>query len=86
MLEKLKIRNFKAFGKKGFEFRLAPLTILVGPNGSGKSAVLEALGLMSQTAAGVSGNQNGFAWRGKWIDFGVNGEAALHTGNLNLEH
>lgn len=85
MLEKLKIRNFKAFGEQGFEFRLAPLTILVGPNGSGKSAVLEAVGLMSQTAARSSGTQSGFDWRGRWIDFGGNGEAALHSGSLTAE-
>ncbi|HEY1939570.1 MAG TPA: AAA family ATPase [Candidatus Angelobacter sp.] len=85
MLEKLKIRNFKAFGEEGAEFRLAPLTILVGPNASGKSAVLEALGLLSQTAARSGGTQSGFNWRGQWVDFGANGEAALHTGNLNAE-
>ena len=85
MLEKLKIRNFKAFGENGFEFRLAPLTMLVGPNGSGKSAVLEAVGLMSQTADGSSGSRNGFNWRGRWVDFGVNGEAAFHRGNPNAE-
>jgi len=85
MLEKLKIRNFKAFGEQGFEFRLKPLTILVGPNASGKSAVLEAVGLMAQTAARSSGTQSGFDWRGRWVDFGVNGEAALHSGNLNAE-
>lgn len=83
MLETLKIRNFKAFGEQGFEFHLAPLTILVGPNGSGKSAVLEALGLLSQTAAQSS--RSGFDWQGRWVDFGVTGEAGLHSGHLGAE-
>ena len=85
MIKKLKIRNFKAFGDKGHEFHFAPLTIFVGPNASGKSAVLEALGLMSQTAARVGGPRTGFEWDGRWVDFGVNGEAALHNGSNDAE-
>jgi predicted ATPase len=84
MLNKLSIQNFKAFGEPASEFKLSPLTILVGPNGSGKTAVLEALGLLAQTAA-EGYNQHGFKWRGKWVDFEPNGKSVFHDGDSEKE-
>lgn len=84
MLTRVIIQNFKAFGAPASEFKLSPLTILVGPNASGKTAVLESLGLLSQTAAERS-NQGGFKWRGQWVDFEPTGKAALHNGSPDLE-
>lgn len=84
MLKKLSIQNFKTFGASLVQLPLSKLTMILGPNGSGKTAILEALGLLSQTAARQS-NENGFHWRGKWVDFGGDGRAALHKGNLDAE-
>jgi predicted ATP-binding protein involved in virulence len=41
-IEKLRIKNFKCFDEKTFEFT-EQLTVLIGNNGSGKSSILDAL-------------------------------------------
>src|SRR5438105_1890767 len=79
MISKVQINNFKSFGNEVTELELSPLTIILGQNGAGKSAVLEAIGLLAQTAAlGRHHGQATFAWRGAFVDFGETGEAAVH--------
>ena len=48
MINKLHLRNFKAFDSLDIDFK--PITILLGPNNSGKSSILAALRLLTQTA------------------------------------
>lgn len=84
MLTRIEIQNFKAFGELA-QFDLAPLTILVGPNGSGKTSVLEAIGLLAQTAP-RAGEHAPFRWReGDFVDFGPTGESAFHNPEQDLE-
>jgi len=47
MINKLKLKNFKAF--KHLEIEMKPITVLVGPNNSGKSSILQAILLLKQT-------------------------------------
>ncbi len=84
MLKRLCIQNFKTFSEPILRLPLARLTILLGPNGSGKTGILEALGLFSQTAEDHS-PRDGFRWSGKWVDFGSNGLAAIHKGNVDAQ-
>ncbi len=49
MLDRLTLRNFKAF--QHTDLPLGPLTLLTGLNSSGKSSVLQALGLLHQSYA-----------------------------------
>ena len=48
MLRKLRIENFKAFGKM-VEIPLAPITLIFGENSAGKSSILQVLNLLKQT-------------------------------------
>ncbi len=50
MIERVLLQNFKAVGQESMDLELAPLTLLVGPNGSGKSSILEAIGVLAETA------------------------------------
>ncbi|MFG3056905.1 DUF3696 domain-containing protein [Kitasatospora sp. NPDC048239] len=47
MLDRISLRNFKAFAQQ--EIALAPLTLLTGLNSSGKSTVLQSLALLRQS-------------------------------------
>ncbi|MDT0346581.1 AAA family ATPase [Streptomyces litchfieldiae] len=47
MIDRLTLRNFKAF--QHVDLPLGPLTLLTGLNSSGKSSVLQALGLLHQS-------------------------------------
>ena len=47
MLNKISLKNYKAFGKA--EIELKPITILVGPNNSGKSSLIQSILLIQQT-------------------------------------
>ena len=48
MLQRLGLRNFKAFRQQSFD--LAPITVFVGRNGTGKSSVLQALAFLKQSS------------------------------------
>ncbi len=52
MLTQIELRHFKCF--QLLKLPLAPLTLLAGANASGKSTVLQALGLLHQTAKDAS--------------------------------
>lgn len=77
MLTQIEAKNFKCFSEDGIRLDLAPLTILVGPNGAGKSSILEAIGLLAQSAP-APGERYGFKWQGPWLDFGNDGRFAFH--------
>lgn len=47
MLNKISLKNYKAFRKA--EIELKPITILVGPNNSGKSSLIQSILLIQQT-------------------------------------
>jgi predicted ATPase len=49
-IQRFKLQNFKSIGPTGVDLEFAPLTILIGPNGAGKTSVLEAIGLVVQSA------------------------------------
>ncbi len=51
MLETLRLQNFKAFGRRGVEIPLAPLTVLIGANSVGKSSIMQALLALKQSWA-----------------------------------
>ncbi len=63
---------------------MAPLTVFLGANASGKSAILDSLGLLAQTATSHS-NQQGFTWKGRWVDFDGLGKSAFHNGRSDCE-
>src|SRR3954454_3341863 len=50
MIRRVHIRGFKSL--EDVEIRLGPLAVLFGPNAAGKSNLLDALHLLSRTAAG----------------------------------
>ena len=50
MISNLAVMNFKSIGEEGVGVDFKPLTIFLGPNGSGKSSILEAIGILSQSA------------------------------------
>ncbi|GAA1900392.1 DUF3696 domain-containing protein [Streptomyces sodiiphilus] len=90
MIDRLTLRNFKAFGDASLP--LGPLTLLTGLNSSGKSSVLQALALLRQSyEAGVliasesplgarlrSGvASEGFLLNGELVGLGT-GEDVLH--------
>ncbi|WP_438392336.1 AAA family ATPase [Caballeronia sp. DA-9] len=54
MLEKLGLKNFKAFENESLDIR--PITIFLGPNNSGKSSVLSAAKILSQTVTSYDVN------------------------------
>ena len=54
MLNKISLKNFKAF--KEVEIELKPITILVGPNNSGKSSLIQSIILIQQTLMGSGNN------------------------------
>src|SRR5260370_6699593 len=84
MLKPICIQNFKAFGEPLVQLPLSKVTMVLGPNGSGKTSILDALGLLSQTAA-RQGSQEGFQWEGNWVNFSPDGRAATHRGNLDAD-
>ncbi|MFZ3058321.1 MAG: AAA family ATPase [Candidatus Methanoperedens sp.] len=59
MITDLIVKNFKSIGENGVKVELKPLTILLGPNGSGKSSILEAIGILSQSAEKMDFQTNG---------------------------
>jgi len=59
MITDLTIKNFKSIGEDGVKIELKPLTIFLGPNGSGKSSILEAIGILSQSAEKTNFQTNG---------------------------
>lgn len=61
MITKVILQNFKCFGEPATEIELKPLTIFVGPNGSGKSSVLEAVGILAQSALALR-DHYGLIW------------------------
>lgn len=77
MINRLSIRNFKAFAEA--EVPLAPYTLLSGLNSSGKSTVLQALGLLRQGLSGLeeSLSNTGFSLNGEIVQLGV-GQDVLH--------
>ncbi|MEV1007593.1 DUF3696 domain-containing protein [Streptomyces sp. NPDC049881] len=83
MIDRLTLRNFKAF--QHVELPLGPLTLLTGLNSSGKSSVLQALALLHQSyAAGdlawsheESHPGNGFLLNGELVSLGT-GQDVLH--------
>lgn len=76
MLERIRLENFKAFGRA--DIPLTQLTLLSGLNGSGKSTALQALALLRQSS------DSGFLDAG---DLGLNGELVeLGTGADVLNH
>lgn len=87
MIATIEAKNFKCFGETGIHLDLPPLTILLGPNGSGKSSVLDAIGLLSQTAE-TADQRSGFRWKGPWVNLGDDGRFAFNktdvTGHLSL--
>lgn len=54
MLNKISLKNFKAFREA--EIELKPITILVGPNNSGKSSLIQSIILLQQTLMGSTNN------------------------------
>ena len=80
MLIGVEAKNFKCFGEAGISLNLAPLTILVGPNGAGKSSVLDAIGLLAQSAPTGLG-KNTFKWQGSYVDLGSDGRFAFNRAN-----
>lgn len=86
MIDRLTLRNFKAF--QHGELPLGPLTLLTGLNSSGKSSVLQALALLRQSyEAGdlavteivtrTSAANEGFLLNGELVNLGT-GEDVLH--------
>lgn len=59
MITDLIVKNFKSIGEDGVKVELKPLTIFLGPNGSGKSSILEAIGILSQSAEKMNFQTNG---------------------------
>ncbi len=59
MISNLTVKNFKSIGEEGIEVEFKPLTIFLGPNGSGKSSILEAIGILSQSAEKMNFETNG---------------------------
>jgi len=47
LLNKISLKNFKAFKEAEIEFK--PITILIGPNNSGKSSLIQSIILIQQT-------------------------------------
>lgn len=54
MLEKIFLKNFKAFKNAGI--KISPITLIVGPNNSGKSSLIQAINLIQQTLIRNSNN------------------------------
>ncbi len=81
MIERLIMRNFKAFRER--ELPLAPYCLLTGLNSSGKSTVLQALALLRQTydhglLEGTSARSDvGFLLNGDLVELGT-GKDVLH--------
>lgn len=48
MIEKFRVKNFKAFQNTG-DIELKPMTVIAGPNSSGKTSILQSLLLLKQT-------------------------------------
>jgi ABC-type transport system involved in cytochrome c biogenesis ATPase subunit len=76
MLTTLEIQNFKAFGER-VRLDLRPLTVLVGPNGSGKTSILDAVGLLSQSAP-LAEHPPQMKWKERLVDLGPGGASAFH--------
>ena len=55
LLRRLKLSGLLSFGPRGVDLPLAPLNVLIGANGSGKSNFLEAIALLLQRLAALSG-------------------------------
>jgi predicted ATPase len=59
MISNLIVKNFKSIGEEGVKVDLRPLTIFLGQNGSGKSSILEAIGILSQSAEATNFKTDG---------------------------
>lgn len=63
MLERIRIRNFKAL--RDVTLDLTPIHVLIGPNDSGKSSILEAIAALSRSADEVSPRTFPGLWEGQ---------------------
>lgn len=68
MLEKLSIKNFKAFSEWQ-EINLAPITLIYGPNSSGKSSIIHSIMLLKQSLTRPN-VQGGLVSNGEYVDLG----------------
>ena len=68
MLEKLSIKNFKAFSDWQ-ELALAPITLIYGPNSSGKSSIIHSIMLLKQSLTRPN-LQGGLVSNGEYVDLG----------------
>ncbi|WP_455922315.1 AAA family ATPase [Pseudomonas putida] len=68
MLEKLSIKNFKAFSDWQ-EVALAPITLIYGPNSSGKSSIIHSIMLLKQSLTRPN-LQGGLVSNGEYVDLG----------------
>ncbi|MNO72821.1 hypothetical protein D3C76_637750 [compost metagenome] len=68
MLQKLSIKNFKAFSEWQ-EINLAPITLIYGPNSSGKSSIIHSIMLLKQSLTRPN-LQGGLVSNGEFVDLG----------------
>ena len=74
MIEHITLRNFKAF--RQLSLPVGRLTLLSGLNGTGKSTILQALGLLRQSAdAGLA--SEGWLLNGEFVELGM-GRDVMH--------
>lgn len=68
MIEKLSIKNFKAFSNWQ-EIKFAPITLIYGPNSSGKSSIIHSIMLLKQSITRPN-IQGGLVSNGEYVDLG----------------
>jgi len=69
VIERLSLRNFKAF--LHVTMRLAPMTLLSGVNAAGKSTVMQALAALRQSHAGGTLSESGLLLNGDLVELGT---------------
>lgn len=79
MLEKLSIKNFKAFSEWQ-DINLAPITLIYGPNSSGKSSIIHSIMLLKQSLTRPN-VQGGLVSNGEYVDLG-DYSSMVHGHNL----
>ncbi|QMV65527.1 DUF3696 domain-containing protein [Pseudomonas berkeleyensis] len=82
MLEKLSIKNFKAFSAWQ-EINLAPITLIYGPNSSGKSSIIHSIMLLKQSLTRPN-LQGGLVSNGEFVDLG-DFSSMVHGHDLNRD-
>ena len=71
MINKIKVKNFKAF-KNEQSIRIAPITLIYGPNSAGKSSVIQSLQLLNQSFLNADALKNNeLAAKGASLDLGL---------------